>query len=66
MSQRRNILKRCFDLGVRPWTMGKNLYVGSPQLRIPIIKMFQQEVEEYADWKKEREAREAEERRSVD
>ncbi|NQY62026.1 MAG: hypothetical protein HRT49_18765 [Cognatishimia sp.] len=59
MNQRQNILKRCFDLGVRPWVMGKNLYVGSPQLRIPIIKMLNNEVEQYANWKKEREAEEA-------
>jgi hypothetical protein len=63
MSQRKTILKRCFDLGVRPWAMGKNLYLGSPQLRIPIIKLWTSEVEQYAEWKKEREA---EERRSVD
>lgn len=66
MSQRETILKRCFDLGVLPWGMGKNLYLGSPQLRIPIIKLRTSEVEQYANWKKEREAREAEERRSVD
>ena len=71
MSQRRNILKRCFDLGVRPWAMNKgkrlyNLYLGSPQLRIPIIKMTEREVQQYAAWKNEREAREAEERRAVD
>lgn len=60
MNQRESILNRCFDMGVKPWAMGGSLYLGSPQLRIPIIKLGEAEIKLYAKKKRKREAEEAE------